>query len=157
MLPSVRWLSAALLVSSSFLLASCLEQYDPRPNNARLHKEWEQSVNLPPKLAADGSLPPEGGNKVVDAEERFKTLCSNCHGPTGHGDGPGGAALTPHPRNFHLKDWQASVNDQHIADVIMKGGAAMGLSPMMAPWGSVLSDAEVAALVKKIRKFGQEP
>src|SRR6185295_14656142 len=31
----------------------------------------------------------------------FAQNCVACHGVTGHGDGPAGAALDPHPANFH--------------------------------------------------------
>jgi mono/diheme cytochrome c family protein len=30
----------------------------------------------------------------------FAQSCATCHGPEGKGDGPGGAGLTPKPRNF---------------------------------------------------------
>ena len=62
----------------------------------------------------------------------------------------------PKPRNFHDKAWQASVDDARIIKVITKGGASVGLSATMAPWGSVLSPEEIVALMKKVRAFGQQ-
>lgn len=149
-----RFLSFIVLGAFSLLSVSCLEQYDPSKNNAKFAAEWKQSTLLPPKLTSTGELPQ--GGPVVNPEERFQTLCSGCHGPKGLGDGPAGVALTPHPRNFHDKTWQASVDDARIAKVIANGGASVGLSPMMAPWGSVLSPEEIQGLVKKIRVFGKE-
>ena len=64
-------------------------------------------------------------------------------------------ALTPKPRNLADKAWQASVDDARISIVIKNGGPAIGLSPMMAPWGSVLSDAELTLMVGKVRSFNQ--
>ncbi len=37
-------------------------------------------------------------------KEEFDKVCSACHGTGGNGDGPGGAALNPKPRDFHQKD-----------------------------------------------------
>ena len=143
----------AVLVGIAVTMFGCLEQYDPRPNNARLNHEWKQSVVDVPKLTATGELPAAGG-PVVNIDERYTTLCSSCHGATGGGDGPGAAALSPKPRNFHDKGWQAKVDDAHLAKVITSGGASVGLSAMMAPWGAVLSTEEVQLMVKKVRSFG---
>ena len=151
----LRNLSFVVIGALTLLLVSCLDQYDPRPNNARFQSEWKQSVAVPPKLTATGEVPVTGAAKVVDAEERFSTICANCHGPKGMGDGPGGAALNPKPRNFHDKNWQASATDERITKVITNGGASVGLSASMAPWGSVLSPEEVQALVKKNPRLRQ--
>jgi mono/diheme cytochrome c family protein len=45
------------------------------------------------------------------------------------------------------------VDDAHITKVIKEGGAAVGLSPTMAPWGGALNDAEIAEVVKYVRSF----
>ena len=63
-----RLLSLVVLLFPSFLLAACtacIGQFDPRPNNAKLHQEWVQSNKLPPKLTAAGDMPVEGAPKVV--------------------------------------------------------------------------------------------
>jgi hypothetical protein len=76
---------------------------------------------------------------------------------TGMGDGPGSAALTPKPRNFHDKDWQASVNDDHIHKIILYGGAAVGRSPMMPGNPDLIAKPEVVkGLVAHIRDLGAE-
>ena len=147
------WLLAA---GFSLLLVSCLEQYDPSKVNAKFATEWKQSVQPVPKLTEKGEIPSSGAGKAVNADERYATICANCHGAKGYGDGPGGVALNPKPRNFHDKKWQASVDDAHIAKVIIYGGASVGLSGAMAPWGSILSSEEVNALVQKVRAFGKE-
>lgn len=68
-----------------------------------------------------------------EAQEIFSTRCMTCHGPTGKGDGPASAGLTPKPRNFHDGAWQANVTDQHIEQIIQFGGVAVGKSPAMPP------------------------
>ena len=93
-----------------------------------------------------------GGN--VDAAAFFKMRCSVCHGEHGLGDGPGGAALNPKPRNFTDATWQASVDDDHIKKTITEGGAAVGKSPAMAPNPDLKSKPELLnALVKYVRSL----
>jgi mono/diheme cytochrome c family protein len=56
------------------------------------------------------------------ALDQFKNECAACHGADGKGNGPTAAALNPKPRNYTDVAWQASVTDDHIKDVIIRGG-----------------------------------
>ncbi len=85
-------------------------------------------------------------------EAKFKQLCATCHGQSGEGDGPASASLNPKPRNMSDSEWQESVDDEHIHTVISKGGAAVGLSPMMTAFGH-LSDEDLDNLVAYIRSL----
>ncbi|MBI2372496.1 MAG: c-type cytochrome [Deltaproteobacteria bacterium] len=85
----------------------------------------------------------------------FNTRCATCHGPLGMGDGAAAAALNPKPRSFKDAEWQKSVTDDHIAATIVKGGAAVGKSPLMAPNPDLEAKPEVVkALVARVRKLG---
>jgi mono/diheme cytochrome c family protein len=91
----------------------------------------------------------------------FTTNCASCHGETGKGDGPVGAALQPPPRDFsaaHFKfdtdDDGKTGTDEDLKNVIRKGGAAFGGSPLMAPWPT-LSDEDVNNLIAYIRTLKQ--
>jgi mono/diheme cytochrome c family protein len=89
-----------------------------------------------------------------EATELFQSLCSTCHGTTGHGDGPGAAALTPKPRSFSDPAWQDSVTDQHIQKTIVFGGAAVGKSAMMPAQPQLKTKPQVLeALTKIVRSF----
>jgi mono/diheme cytochrome c family protein len=91
---------------------------------------------------------------VVEANEIFTTRCATCHGATGHGDGPAGAPLDPHPRNFHDGAWQAAIDDAAIERIIRVGGAAVGKSAAMPPNPDLVGrDAVVAALRARVRSF----
>lgn len=131
--------------------SACTEQYDPSEAHATFNKEREVASTPHPQLTATGELPTAGA--AVSIDDRYTTFCASCHGAKGHGDGPAGAALNPKPRNFADAAWQGSVDDAHIAKVIKDGGTSVGLSPLMAPWGSVLSDDEIKAMVAKIRSI----
>lgn len=82
---------------------------------------------------------------------KFQQMCAACHGPAGKGDGAAAAALNPKPRNFTDAAYMSKRTDVQLAAVIKNGGPANGLSPLMAPFGSSLSDADIANIVAYIR------
>lgn len=95
---------------------------------------------------------------AADAEANaiFTTRCAACHGVSGKGDGAAAAALTPKPRDYSDKGWQAKVTDEHIAKIIVEGGPAVGMSPMMGPNADLANKPDVVkALVAKVRSFGK--
>ncbi len=86
----------------------------------------------------------------------FNTVCATCHGQDGTGNGPGAAALTPKPRNYTDKAWQASVTDEQIRNTILLGGAAVGKSPLMPAQPQLREKPEVLeGLVRIVRGFGK--
>ncbi len=88
------------------------------------------------------------------AKKYFAMKCEVCHGKTGAGDGAGAAALNPKPANFADAAWQGGVTDEHIAKVIVEGGAAAGKSATMPPNPDLKGkDDQVKELVKLIRGF----
>ncbi|MCB9567287.1 MAG: c-type cytochrome [Myxococcales bacterium] len=102
------------------------------------------------------------GDPQVDAASIWSLRCANCHGPEGRGDGPAGRAISPRPRDFSDAAWQRSVSDARIQRVIVEGGAALGLTPTMAPNPDLRGRPEVVdALVRRVRGFapseGGEP
>lgn len=95
-----------------------------------------------------------GGGAEAQATLIFKTRCSTCHGMDGKGSGPASITLNPKPRNYTDPAWQKSVTDDHIREIIVKGGAAMGKSPNMLANPDLADKPEVVdALVKKVRSF----
>jgi mono/diheme cytochrome c family protein len=112
-----------------------------------------QATTMPAETAAPSGAFGDGPG-AAEAETIFKTRCSTCHGVDGHGTGPASIALNPKPRNYTDVTWQRSVTDDHIRETIVKGGAAVGKSPLMAP-NPDLADkpAVVDALVLKVRSF----
>lgn len=97
-----------------------------------------------------------GGASVGEqkAKDLFQSLCSTCHGSSGHGDGPGAAAINPKPRSFADVAWQDSVTDEHIQKVIVFGGAAVGKSPFMPAQPDLKGQKDVLdALTRIVRGF----
>jgi mono/diheme cytochrome c family protein len=109
----------------------------------------------PPVAPAPAPAPP-AVDPAAEAETIFSTRCASCHGLTGAGDGMAAAALNPKPRAFGDKAWQASVDDNHLAKVIVEGGAAVGKSALMAPNADLKDKPDVVkALIAKIRSYGK--
>lgn len=96
------------------------------------------------------------GAAAAEAKNIYQMRCVICHGETGKGDGPGAASLDPKPRNYSDKEWQASVTDDELKQVITQGGAALGKSPIMPPNPDLAQKPEVLnALIALIRGFAQ--
>ncbi len=91
---------------------------------------------------------------VAEAKQVWDTRCATCHGPQGMGNGVNAATLKTKPRTFKDADWQKKTTDERIKQVIVEGGAAVGLSADMAP-NSDLKDkpAVVDELVAMVRSF----
>lgn len=83
----------------------------------------------------------------------YTRLCASCHGATGVGDGAAAAAINPKPRNFRDAARMKAMTDARLQQVILKGGAAAGLSPLMPPWEAALKPGEVDHLIAFIRSL----
>lgn len=95
------------------------------------------------------------GDAKAQAQDIYKNRCTPCHGPSGKGDGPASAGLTPPPRNYSDPAWQKSVTDEHIEKIIKYGGAAVGKSPAMPANPDLTAKPQVVTELKNIvRGFG---
>ncbi len=139
-----RFVLVSSLLSLAFVAAAC--------GGADPSTAPKPAVNPP-----SGNQSKPAGNSsaaVQEAQNTFNSLCSTCHGTTGHGDGPGAAALDPKPRSFADAAWQDSVDDAHIKKTIVYGGAAVGKSAMMVANPQLKGKDDVLdALVKIIRAY----
>ncbi len=99
-----------------------------------------------------GPAPVGSQDAAAEAKALFASRCVTCHGASGQGDGAAAAAMNPKPRSFADKDWQKSKTDEQLALVIVKGGAASGLSPLMVANADLEGKPEtVKGLVALIR------
>lgn len=94
-------------------------------------------------------------------ELAFTAICASCHGADGNGTGPAAVALTPKPANFQAPEFWQSRDRAHIAKVIREGGASVGRSPLMPPFGGQLDEAAALSLAdylsERFGPKGEEP
>lgn len=73
----------------------------------------------------------------------FHTYCVLCHGYKADGNGRAARNYSPRPANLTL----STASDEYKTLIIRKGGAAMGRSKFMPPWGNELTDEQIADVV----------
>jgi cytochrome c oxidase cbb3-type subunit 3 len=92
--------------------------------------------------------------QAADAEQGKKLygqFCASCHGQSGKGDGPAAAALNPKPRDHTDRAYMSKLSDAEMFKVIKEGGASVGRSPLMPPWGASLKDDQINDVIAYIR------
>ena len=103
--------------------------------------------------AGDGAAQQKGD--VAAGKVKYLQLCASCHGASGKGDGVAAKALSPKPRNHTDGKYMKTITDEYIAKITKLGGVAVGKSPLMPPWGGVLSDADLQNLVAFMRSLAK--
>lgn len=108
-------------------------------------------------LAAAATMP-AGAWAQGDAargKASYEAMCTSCHGATGKGDGAAAAALDPRPRDLSDKGYMSGLADAHLFKVIKEGGAGVGKSPLMPPWGGALSDDQIRDVVAYVKTLSR--
>ena len=88
---------------------------------------------------------------VEQGKKLFGQFCASCHGQSGKGDGPAAAALNPKPRDHTDKEYMSKLSDDDLLKVIKNGGASVGKSPLMPPWGASLKDDQIKDVIAYVR------
>ena len=89
--------------------------------------------------------------------DTYRHYCMTCHGEGGAGDGFNAFNLDPHPRDYSDPAFQKKKTDAELADAIRRGGAGVGLSALMPPWGHTLSEPQINQVVLYIRTLERKP
>lgn len=110
---------------------------------ASAQDEPAAEVGCQPKVRADLLKKIEPTDAAIEAGNKsYKTNCAICHGEAGKGDGIGGSALDPKPRNFLSEKFVKTTSPLGIFDAITNGldGTAMASFahiPEADRWGMV--------------------
>jgi mono/diheme cytochrome c family protein len=113
-----------------------------------------------PSLAAAPSLPPVPTNFSIQGDAAigkpiFMQVCSVCHGAKGKGDGVAGMSLRPKPTNFTDAAVMARISDWEMFVVVKNGGPAAGKSPLMAAYGTNLTEHQIHDVLTYVRSLNQ--
>jgi len=102
-----------------------------------------------PPTAANRPNPVAGNaNATALGAKLYAANCLTCHGPTGHGDGPGAAALEKKPADLAARIRETGEKDGELFWKISEGRA-----PMIT-WKGALSETQRWELVNYIRTLG---
>jgi mono/diheme cytochrome c family protein len=108
----------------------------------------------PPAAEPTAAAP---GDAVARGAVTYKQICATCHGEDGCSPGPGAAGLDPQPAHHCDGNYMNKLSDEHIFKVIKEGGASVGKSPLMAPWGGTLSDDQIRDVAAFVRSLAKPP
>ena len=126
--------SRALIVLAVFSISG--------PLLAQSSSEWK----APPTAVHRPNPVPVNANTIGLGQKLYTSNCMTCHGPSGKGDGPGGAALEKKPADLGARI-KAGETDGELFWKI-----AEGRSPMIS-WKGSLSETQRWELVNYIKTF----
>ncbi len=112
------------------------------------------SCRRPPARARAAIAPPRPTQYQLHlGKSVFEAYFVPCHGDAGAGDGSNSFNLDPHPRDLADPVFQKSKSNADLTDTIRRGGAGVGLSSLMPPWGHTLNDRQLDAVVVYVRSL----
>ena len=125
-------------------------------------RSWELEQKTPGGGAEPEEVPAEVDTSGLDeaaVEAIYLKRCAQCHGEDGDGEGSAAEFLYPRPRDFTLalfKYKTTHADDEFPSDDDFRKTIRDGLpSTGMPAWKGILNDAEIDALIYKIKQFGE--
>jgi mono/diheme cytochrome c family protein len=98
--------------------------------------------SMGPLLARDGNDAGVFRGGVV-----YGNYCVTCHGINADGNGRAARLYAPRPANLRASD----KNDEYILMIVRMGGAAVGRSEFMPPWGAELTEEQMKDVTAYLR------
>lgn len=92
---------------------------------------------------------------MAKGKASYEKLCGSCHGTSGKGDGPASSKLKVKPRDHTDKNAMSHYTDEALFKVIKAGGASVGKSPLMPPFGNALKDDQINDLAAYVRSLSK--
>lgn len=108
----------------------------------------------PPKPAV--ATVPRPSYELRLGKQVYGHYCQTCHGETGAGDGFNAFNLDPRPRDLSDPKFAQSKSDAELADAVRRGGAGVGLSPLMPPWAHTLSTRQIDQVILYLKSLRRE-
>lgn len=86
---------------------------------------------------------------IAKGKELFNTNCASCHGETGQGNGPAGAALNPPPRNFvNPQTWKNGPKISQMYVTLQEGIPNTGMASF-----SIIPPEDRFAIIQYVQTF----
>lgn len=115
----------------------------------------KQEADAPVLAARPENFPKKNSLEaaVIRGETAFKRYCVLCHGVNADGKGRAAKNYDPKPANLRTSD----KNSLYKVMIVTKGGAAMGRSPFMPPWGEELTNEQITDVVAYLNSVAEHP
>ena len=107
--------------------------------------------DVPPPAVPNVPAAPAFAGADTSGARLYARFCAGCHGAGGRGDGPNARYLPVPPAVHASREAMARRTDDRLYDAIATGGATLGRSPRMPPFGGTLTPVQISALVRHIR------
>ena len=95
---------------------------------------------------------PTMGRAEPVVSQVYDVYCAQCHGLKRNGTGINLPGLSVRPRDHTDTKGMGDTPDEELFKAIKEGGLAVNKSALMPAWGALLSDAQIADLVKYLRQ-----
>jgi mono/diheme cytochrome c family protein len=152
----IRW---TLCTAIAAIALACGESKESTPAAPAPPPPAEAPAPPPPAPAPPAAEPAAAtpGDAVARGAAQYKLLCATCHGEDGCTPGPGAAGLPVQPAHHCDGNYMNPLSDEHLFKVIKEGGASVGKSPLMAPWGGALTDDQIRDVIAFVRSLAKPP
>ena len=143
-----RWIAILLIAGAVSIgaLAGCGQKAEDK-DDEDIMAGAPTTTSAPAGDSAAGGA--AGEPSLAMGEEIVQSKCVLCHGQSGKGDGPGGAALNPKPRNWTDHAYMGSRTNDQLYEVIYNGKGSM------PAWGKSgqLNETQIRSAILKVRTF----
>lgn len=94
---------------------------------------------------------------AAEGRKLYQSSCASCHGENGKGDGVAAQSLPAKPADHTDGAVMNPLTDKWLADIISKGGGAVGKSTFMPAWGGALDEKQIRDIIGYIRTLAVPP
>lgn len=141
------FLNANALLAGFLLFSGGCNPGEPQP---------DVTVDKTTHTRAALAIPSEPGDPL-SGKVVYEKYCHYCHGPRGHGNGPVGIAVSPHPADFTTDKKRMNKTDEELFESISEGiRKDIGGDEMAMPaWKSILTPREIMDVVAYVRQLSE--
>ena len=141
-----RWIAILLIAGAVSMgaLAGCGQKAQDKDD-----EDIMAGAKTTTSAPAGDSAGASGEPSMAMGEEVVQGKCVLCHGQSGKGDGPGGAALNPKPRDWTDHAYMGTRTNDQLYEVIYNGKGSM------PAWGKSgqLNETQIRSAILKVRTF----
>ncbi len=135
--------SVTQLRGGEILITTLGAASEPSGEVLQLVKASEATVTV--EEGKEEEIPKDYDEQITSA--LFNVNCARCHGVKGDGDSPDAAHLGVALPDFTSPLYHFKTSKKQMLEVVNKGGAQTGKSPLMPPWQGFLKPHEIEHLI----------